>query len=381
MNLKKLITSTTSIVFAGLLFFSISTFATNETRLFDQSTNLENESIASKMEIGDNQDISKIEAQINENPDENNEQKGDPKDAEIALLLASAGLLGIAGTKLAETKDKVKSKLPAGTGLWIPEKDRENIKGIINATANKQFNIDDGGFIRGNNDIPSNENGSKTATELIEKLAESDKLTVMGIGDTVTKQDSNGNTYADTASDGLTVGKSGTNQAIILNQDALKTDNKESIGLIGHEMAHALDGISGTKTGDVNRNEKYAVDNENKIRNEVGLPKNETDSASKSDSETYSGSGGVSKVESRWYGYEVFLSNNALNKVISGGSGVVPLATHLMRSHPAATGVGLGIGLALHTLQFFNKGNGIRIKLVRNPVDPTGYTPAKIIAQ
>ena len=214
----------------------------------------------------------------------------------------------------------MKSKLPAGTGLWIPEKDRENIKGIINATANKQFNIDDGGFIRGNNDIPSNENGSKTASELIDKLAKSDKLTVMGIGDTVIKQDSNGETYTDAVSEGLAVGKSGTNQAIILNPEALKNDNKESIGLIGHEMAHALDGINGTKTGDINRNEKHAVDYENKIRNEVGLPNTEV-IISNSDSEMYSSEGIalVSRLLTMASGYLSRLGSagvNVLRKVI-----------------------------------------------------------------
>lgn len=52
-----------------------------------------------------------------------------------------------------------------------------------------------------------------------------------------------------------------------------------------------------------------------------------------------------------------------------------------MRANPAAAGVSFGVGIALNTLGFFNEGNGIRIKLVRNPLDPMGYTPAKIIAQ
>ncbi|MDS0526633.1 SH3 domain-containing protein [Clostridium sp. SHJSY1] len=92
---------------------------------------------------------------------------------------AIVGLLGEENTKLTQENIlKVKTKIPNGKGIWIVEKDRESVLNLINQIADKEYYIDESGFLRSKETIKNV--GSKSYSEVLDGLINSDKKLIVG---------------------------------------------------------------------------------------------------------------------------------------------------------------------------------------------------------
>jgi hypothetical protein len=223
------------------------------------------------------------EKNLREPQKQNEEVKATPSQTDInpfaALAYALLGLFGLGNVSFGKVFKEFLQSTSRNEGVYVKEEDRENVLSLINTGATKEYEIDDAGFLKASENQPQKE-GSKTFTEMVDKLIASDKKTVIGFDDKVLKIDENGNTYQEDVL-GINVGTKGTDQVLVINPDFSRTiGQKETIGLLAHEMAHAIDGIEGTKTNAAFTNEKVALGAENNVRAELGLDVRELDTES-----------------------------------------------------------------------------------------------------
>jgi peptidoglycan hydrolase-like protein with peptidoglycan-binding domain len=213
--------------------------------------------------------------------------EGSQTNPYLAVALALLGLLGVGGISKDKALEKAAEILPKENGLFVKEGDRETIRDWVNTAATKNYEMNDTGFLKPQENAYAKE-GSKTFTEMIDKLIGANQKTVLGFSDKVFKLDHNGNMQEEKI-EGMTVGKEGSNQVILINPEyAKKVGDKESIALLSHEMAHAVDALEGTKTQDAKRNEQVAMDAENRVREELGLSKREFDATNAAGDGIYS---------------------------------------------------------------------------------------------
>jgi hypothetical protein len=228
-----------------------------------------------KNELGNHPEENLREPQI-----QNEEVKETPSQTDInpfaALAYALLGLFGLGSVSFGKVFQEFLQSYSRNKGVYVKEKDRENVLSLINTGATKEYEIDDAGFLKESVNQPQKE-GSKTFTQMVDKLINADKKTVIGFDDKVLKIDENGKAYQQDVL-GINVGTNGTDQVLVINPDFSSTiGEKETIGLLAHEMAHAIDGIEGTKTNDAFTNEKVALGSENNVREELGLDARELD--------------------------------------------------------------------------------------------------------
>ena len=185
--------------------------------------------------------------------------------------VAIVGLLGNEKTEVNEENiNKFKNVIPKGNGVWILEKDRKGIINIINNVASKEYYIDNNGFLRCTGNNNKNTKNSKICSGILDKLINSDKVTIIG-------RDNGWNEYSvneekvinkkftdDNA--GVTIGGKGTNQLIILSEKAKDDENMAFV--LFHELIHGLRGQEGKK--DRLEEELFAGTIENYIRKELG---------------------------------------------------------------------------------------------------------------
>jgi hypothetical protein len=214
------------------------------------------------------------EENLREPQKQNEEVKETPSQTDInpfaALAYALLGLFGLGSVSFGKVFQEFLQSYSRNKGVYVKEQDRENVLSLINTGATKEYEIDDAGFLKESENQPQKE-GSKTFTQMVDKLINADKKTVIGFDDKVLKVDENGKAYQEDVL-GINVGTNGTDQVLVINPDFSSTiREKETIGLLAHEMAHAIDGIEGTKTDDPFTNEKVALGSENNVREELGL--------------------------------------------------------------------------------------------------------------
>jgi hypothetical protein len=195
------------------------------------------------------------------------------------LAYALLGLFGLGSVSFGKVFQEFLQSTSRNKGVYVKEKDRENVLSLINNGATKEYEMDDAGFLKESENQPQKE-GSKTFTQMVDKLINADKKTVIGFDDKVLKVDENGKAYQEDVM-GINIGTNGTDQVLVINPYFSSTiGEKETIGLLAHEMAHAIDGIEGTKTNDPFTNEKVALGSENNVREELGLDARELDTES-----------------------------------------------------------------------------------------------------
>jgi hypothetical protein len=231
-----------------------------------------------KNELGNHSEENLREPQI-----QNEEVKETPSQTDInpfaALAYALLGLFGLGSVSFGKVFQEFLQSTSRNKGVYVKEKDRENVLSLINNGATKEYEMDDAGFLKESENQPQKE-GSKTFTQMVDKLINADKKTVIGFDDKVLKVDENGKAYQEDVM-GINIGTNGTDQVLVINPYFSSTiGEKETIGLLAHEMAHAIDGIEGTKTNDAFTNEKVALGSENNVREELGLDARELDAES-----------------------------------------------------------------------------------------------------
>lgn len=144
--------------------------------------------------------------------------------------------------------------VPDYNGVWVAQKDRENIIEEINSISAKKYMINDNGFIVVDKDQPLDISKSMTASKLVDSLINSDSQTIIGVNHKVNKYDGRTDTVrTDTVTDGITIGDKSTGHVVLVNQAV-----NSGITLF-HELGHAAQGTDS------------AVQVENNIRKDLGM--------------------------------------------------------------------------------------------------------------
>ncbi|MBT9830304.1 SH3 domain-containing protein [Clostridium baratii] len=221
----------------------------------------------------DNKNDKKIDEDIKEKEETSSvedEDKHITKNLDI-FDVAIVGLLGNEKTEVNEENiNKFKNEIPKGNGVWILEKDRKGIINIINNVASKKYYIDNNGFLRCTGNNNKNTKNSKICSGILDKLINSDKVTIIGRDNgwkeySINEEKVINKKFTDDNA-GVTIGGKGTNQLIILSEKAKDDENMAFV--LFHELIHGLRGQEGKK--DRLEEELFAGTIENYIRKELG---------------------------------------------------------------------------------------------------------------
>jgi hypothetical protein len=161
------------------------------------------------------------EENLREPQKQNEEVKETPSQTDInpfaSLAYALIGLFGLGSVSFGKVFQELLQSYSRNKGVYVKEKDRENVLSLINTGATKEYEMDETGFLKASENQPQKE-GSKTFTEMVDKLINADKKTVIGFDDKVLKIDENGKAYQEDVL-GINVGMNGTDQVLVINPD------------------------------------------------------------------------------------------------------------------------------------------------------------------
>ena len=153
-------------------------------------------------------------------------------------------------------------KQPEKGGIYITESDRPTLLEKINQIASSTYYIDEDGYLREDKNAPIKEGGSKTYSELLSGMINSDKKIILGRDRTYTAGEKE-----ETLEGGIAIGDNGSDQVVIVEEDT-------NPYTLAHELSHAFRAIHGQRNeakAEINHDEEgYAILAENKIRYETG---------------------------------------------------------------------------------------------------------------
>ncbi len=157
--------------------------------------------------------------------------------------------------------------------MWILEKDRDIILRLINSAADKEYYVDENGFLRCTEKAVK---GSKSASDIIDGLIANEKTLVLGRSDGWNEYDYKEEKVLRQGfteeNKGVTIGGKATNQIVIIDEN-IECSTENSMILV-HELIHGLRGEEGHK--DRLEEEAYASNLENVIRKELELALRDT---------------------------------------------------------------------------------------------------------
>ncbi|NLD51001.1 MAG: hypothetical protein GX660_27985, partial [Clostridiaceae bacterium] len=185
-------------------------------------SNNKNKEIKEPSGINGNSDWSSETFISSDENEVNSEEQSEEQSSTNPTLPILAGIAGVLGLALitGKSKNQIKSILPKGNGIWVPEADRQSVIDMINKASSRKFLIDNKGFIK-ETDEPEEPSKSKTFSDLVSSLINGDKFIVIGTDTGWLKYDEqNGNTEwveFEGNNSGIAIGGNNTDQVIVVS--------------------------------------------------------------------------------------------------------------------------------------------------------------------
>ncbi|WLF69132.1 peptidoglycan-binding protein [Clostridium septicum] len=212
---------------------------------------------------------SKVKDQIFKINNNNNKEK---KKVEISNYdIALSGIFGYDDTEITEEDvEKYKKNIPDGQGIFILEKDRDNLLKLINESTNCKYDVDEKGFLKKIDKENLNKDKSETYSKIIDDLINSNKKIIVSLDNSwlfYNKESEKLQKSNVIQNKGLNIRKNNEEQLIILGKESNNEEDNKAIVLF-HELFHATRTISEESR---DSEEKLAIDNENIVRKELKL--------------------------------------------------------------------------------------------------------------
>lgn len=157
-----------------------------------------------------------------------------------------------------ELEETLENVVPNKNGIYIEEKERNEILNAINEVSAIQYTVDKSGFITADPTKAMNSKNSMKASRYIDQLIHAPRRTILALDDTFYRLNADGiRVSQEKLEGGIHIGDEETGNVIILDKDTLSGIN------ILHELGHALENESEAL---------QAIQIENEVRAELSLP-------------------------------------------------------------------------------------------------------------